>query len=153
MVKNLIASKEAFGFDSDYGDLAFCFIDLDCNRNKEQQIRKAAELAADKDIYLIVSNPCFELWYICHFTSSPKNYTESKDLLKDMTKYIKGYSKSKEGIYATIKDKIDTAIKNAKNLEKRAIANGYTIHTTDFSPTTDAYRIFPLIKEASKKVV
>ena len=89
MVKNLIASKEAFGFDSDYGDLAFCFIDLDCNRNKEQQIRKAAELAADKDIYLIVSNPCFELWYICHFTSSPKNYTESKDLLKDMPKYIK----------------------------------------------------------------
>ncbi len=152
MVENLIASKETFGFDPDYGDLAFCFIDLDCNKGKEQQIRDAAELAAANSIHLIVSNPCFELWYICHFTSSPKNYTDSKDLLKDMSKYIKGYSKSKEGIYATTKDKIETAIKNAKNLEKRAIENGYAIHTADFSPTTEAYRIFLLIKEASRRM-
>ena len=153
MVKNLIASKEAFGFDSDYGDLIFYFIELDCSRNKEQQIREAAELAVDNNIYLITSNPRFEFWYICHVTSSPKNYAEKQGSQKDMPGYIKGYSKSKEGIYTTTKDKIDTAIKNAKNLEKRAIANGYTIHTADFSPTTAAYRIFPLIKETSKKVV
>ena len=148
MVENLRATMDDLGFDADYGDLAFCFIDLDCNRKKEKQIREAAEKAIANNIHLIVSNPCFEIWYMCHFTSSPKNYTESKALLKDMPQYIKGYGKAKEGIYALTKKYINTAIINAKNLEKRAIANGYIIHTADFSPATDVYKIFQLLEKA-----
>lgn len=147
MVKNIIASMDTFGFDLDYGDIAFCLIDLDCNKTKEQQIREATKLAADNNIQIIVSNPCFELWYICHYTSSPKNYTSSKELLRDMPSYIKGYGKAKEGLYAVTKDKIATAIENSKRLEKRAFANGYEIHTVGFAPATDVYKVFPLIKK------
>ena len=32
MVENLIASMDAFGFDPEYGDIAFCFIDFDCDK-------------------------------------------------------------------------------------------------------------------------
>ena len=59
MVENLASTMDDLGFDPDYGDLAFCFIDLDCSREKEKQIRECAEKAADSDIHLIVSNPCF----------------------------------------------------------------------------------------------
>ena len=59
MIENLIASMDVLGFDSDYGDLAFCFVDLDCDKGKEQQIRKALELATSNNIHLIISNPCF----------------------------------------------------------------------------------------------
>ena len=152
MVENLASTMDDLGFDPDYGDLAFCFIDLDCSREKEKQIRECAEKAADSDIHLIVSNPCFELWYMCHFTSSPRNYARSDDLLKDMPGFIKGYDKAKAGIYAITKDRIGTAIINAANLEKWAISNGYRIHTAGFSPATDVYRIFPLIKEASSRL-
>ena len=62
MVENLIASMEAFGFDPEYGDIAFCFIDFDCDKGKEPQIREALELATSNNIHLIISNPCFELW-------------------------------------------------------------------------------------------
>lgn len=145
MVKNLIASMDAFGFDSEYGDIAFCFIDFDCDKGKEPQIREALELATSNNIHLIISNPCFELWYICHFTSSPKNYLRSKDLLDDMPSYIKGYNKSMEAIYPQVKDETIVAIRNAEQLEKRAIEKGYVPHTADFSPATDVYRIFQLI--------
>lgn len=145
MVENLIASMEAFGFDPEYGDLAFCFVDFDCDKGKEPQIKEALELATSNNIHLIISNPCFELWYICHFTSSPKNYLKSKDLLDDVPTYIKGYNKSMEAIYPQIKDETIAAIKNAEQLEKRAIEKGYVPHTADFSPITDVYRIFQLI--------
>ena len=147
MVENLIDSMDALGFDSDYGDLAFCFIDLDCDKGKEQQIRDAAERAARNNIHLIISNPCFELWYICHFTSSPKNYLRSKDLIDDMPAYVKEYGKSMEGIYPLLKDKTDVAMRNAEQLEKRATGKGYVPRTADFSPTTDVYRFFQLIAE------
>ena len=51
---------------------------------------------------------------MCHYTDSPKNYSTSKDLLKDMGKYIKGYEKTKEGIYENTKVYIPRAIRNAK---------------------------------------
>ena len=151
MIENLIASMDALGFDSDYGDLAFCFVDLDCDKGKEQQIRKALELATSNNIHLIISNPCFELWYICHFTSSPKNYLKSKDLLNDMPSYINGYNKSMEAIYPLIKDKTNAAIRNAEQLEKRAKEKGYIPNTADFSPSTDVYRIFQLLTAPTSK--
>ena len=102
-------------------------------------------MARKHNINIIVSNPCFELWYICHYTSSPKNYSSSRELLRDMDRYIHGYSKSKDGIYEITKTNIPNAMRNAENLEKRAISNGYIIHTADFSPTTDWYKIFRFI--------
>ncbi len=123
MVKSLIDTMHDLDFDSEYGDIAFCFLDLDLDRNKEKQVKEEETLATNHNIHIIVSNPCFELWYICHFTGSPKNYRSSKDLLKEMSRYIKGYSKSKEGIYAITKPYIPTAIKNAEILERRAMAN------------------------------
>lgn len=145
MVENLIASMDTFGFDPDYGDLAFCFVDFVHDKGKEQQIKEALELATRSNIHIIISNPCFELWYICHFTSSPKNYLKSKDLVNDMPLYIKGYNKSMEAIYPLIKNKTSEAIRNAEKLEKRALEKGYAPHTADFSPATDVYRIFQLM--------
>ena len=119
-------------------------------KKKEKQIQEILKLAEKKNINLIISNPCFELWFICHFTGNPNNYSQSKDLIRDMPQYIKGYAKSKSGIYYLLKDKTDTAIHNAKNLMKRAKSNGYSIHTADFSPATDVFKIFKLLEESRR---
>ena len=132
MVRNLAATMRDYDFDSENGDLAFCFMDLDCSREKEKQLREAAALALQKGIHLVVSNPCFELWFMCHFTESPRHYAQSRDLLKDISTYINGYGKSRTGIYAMIRHRLDYAIRSAELLEKRAIAAGYVKHTADF---------------------
>ena len=150
MITNLIGTMDDIGFDSMQGDLAFCFMDMDCSRQKEKQVLEAVRKAKDSNVNIIVSNPCFELWYICHFTDSPKNYAGSKELVADISKYIKGYSKSRDGIYKDLKDKTEMAIATAKRLEERALSNGYKRYTAEFSPATDVYKIFSLIKKASK---
>ena len=148
MIKNIIATMNDLGFSSNDGDIAFCFLDLDCDKGKETQLKYAEKIARKHNINVIVSNPCFELWYMCHYTDSPKNYSTSKDLLKDMGKYIKGYEKTKEGIYENTKVYIPRAIRNAKKLEDRAVSKGYGIHTADFSPTNDFYKIFTFIQDS-----
>ena len=151
MLKDIIATMKDLDFEPSYGDIALCFIDFDCNRGKELQIREAATLARKKRINLIISNPCFELWFICHFTATPKNYTGSKQLLDDMNRYICGYSKAKEGIYSLLKDKTGHAVKTAANLEKTALSKGYKYLSADFAPATDMFRLFSLMDTAAGK--
>ena len=151
MMKNIIATMDDLNFNQSYGDVALCFVDFDCNRKKEAQIREAETLARKNKINLIISNPCFELWYICHFTSAPKNYSGSKPLLDDMDRYICGYSKVREGIYVLLKDRTDYAVKTAGNLEKKALSKGYKYLSADFAPATDMFRIFSLLDNAAEK--
>ena len=141
MVKGLISTMEDLGFDSREGDLAFCLLDMDCSRDKEKPLQEALRLAKKNEIQKIVSNPCFELWFICHYTSNPRRYASSSELVKDMDRYIKGYAKSLEGIHMLIKNNIESAIRNAENLEKKALASGYCRYCADFSPTTDMYKL------------
>ena len=141
MIKGLVDTMDDFDFDSENGDLAFCLFDRDCNQDKELQIRQAMQIANKHNIEIIMSNPCFELWFICHFTSSPRYYASSAELCKDMNKFINGYSKSKEGIYSLLKDNLEIAISNAEALEKKALQAGYKKLTADFSPTTEMYKL------------
>lgn len=71
----------------------------------------------------------------------PEAIASSSELVKDMDRYIKGYAKSLEGIHMLIKDNIESAIRNAENLEKKALASGYCRYCADFSPTTDMYKL------------
>ncbi len=46
-----------------YGDLAYCLVDADCDSRKNDQLAGATNLANKHNIELIVSAPCFEIWY------------------------------------------------------------------------------------------
>ena len=146
MVTGLISAMDEYGFSAEDGDLAFCFIDLDLSREKEMQLKKAAPTAEKHGIKLIVSNPCFELWFICHFTDSPKHYGSSQELVNDMDRFITSYDKSMEGIYQILKNRVAAAIGNARTLEKRALERGYEIHSSDCAPTTDVFKILEEIR-------
>ena len=82
MVKGLISTMEDTDYDPSIGDLAFCIFDMDCNKDKEKQVLEARRIAQNHGIQLIASNPCFEIWYICHYTSTPKLYASRKKYKK-----------------------------------------------------------------------
>ena len=48
MVNGLIAAMDEYGFSSEDGDLAFCFIDLDISHDKETQLKKLLSLPRGK---------------------------------------------------------------------------------------------------------
>lgn len=95
-VKNMINSSKrkaaCLGFTAK--DLLYIFIDADCDKSKIELIKKyRAKLP--KNIKLIVSNPCFEIWFIYHFAKFNKPIHSNEELLNNLTKFIPNYQMEK----------------------------------------------------------
>ena len=58
-----------------------------------------------------------------------------------------GYSKSRPDMYEQTKDKLQTAVANAKRQEQRCKEAGNKLHTSAFQPSTEVYRIMEAIQE------
>lgn len=65
---------------------------------------------------MIPSNPCFEVWYLEHFTYTSKPFLHSKDIIEELKKYIPDYEKTKN-YSELLNDKLAIAKANCKKLE------------------------------------
>ncbi len=144
MVNALKAEFEEQGLETELGDVAYCLVDSDTDPIKDKQI-ESADVQAGDEATVIVSSPCFEVWYLCHFIKSTKQYTSNKEVSDALKKFIPEYSKSMPGLWAMLEDKTEVAIKNAKELEKYCLELGLKPHTVAFMPSTEIYKIFSLI--------
>ncbi|MBR6410198.1 MAG: RloB domain-containing protein [Clostridia bacterium] len=146
MVNQLKSEYQDLELDAELGDKAFCLIDSDTDPAKDNQIREA-DGKAGKTIRVLVSSPCFEVWYLCHFSASARMYGSSAEVVKALKKHIPEYRKEMKDIRKIIGDKTKTAIRNAKELEKRCLANGLKKHTVSFTPSTEVYQIVELLTD------
>lgn len=141
MVSTLKKFMAVNDFSPELGDKAFCLIDADIDAVKNAQLVKAAKLAERFNIQIIVSAPSFEYWFICHFIFTGKKYTSNSELLADLEVYVPGYKKSTFHMYDLLKSELSTAIKNARMIEKKLLADGEKIHTVSFTPSSEVYYI------------
>ena len=77
-----------------------------------------------KGINIADSMPCFEIWFLLHYCLPKQTYQNQDKLIEELCKHIPNYCKNQEwldknDIYAMLKDKIDTALKNAETLRER----------------------------------
>lgn len=90
-----------------------------------QNFNRAFDLAKGyKEITACWSNECFEIWYLLHF-----NYRDTAIGRNEMWKSISEllgnkYDKADESLHATMKDKLDAALRNAKKLAFENELNG-----------------------------
>lgn len=113
-IKNMISSIKSKRKDLDYNtrdDLTFLFVDADSDPKKLQEI-DYYQKKQQKDFVIVKSNPCFELWFLNHFCYKTKSYSNAKELIEDLKKYIPDYEKSHD-YFLMIQDKTDIAIKNS----------------------------------------
>lgn len=121
-----------YQMDPKIGDLAFCLIDLDLQRDKYDAYLKARQRYSH--IRFIVSNPCFEIWLLYHFTENPKAETSSQAVKEQMKKYVPGYNEAMDVyLQCDLQDKYAVAInrsekKNARYEEDKILSerNPYT---------------------------
>lgn len=149
MVDALKRKCSDLGVKNDLGDRAYCLVDSDVNAQKDAQIAEADRIVAKYktiDMKVIVSGPCFEEWFICHRNYSTKQYNSNEELLEDIENIVPGYSKEREDLYEMLLDSQDQAIQNAKKLEKHNIESGRKLHTSDFQPSTEIYKIIEEIR-------
>lgn len=149
LATNLVQAISKYDLQS--GDMAVCFADADFDPSKDAQLReadleikRAKKIAKERDvkIMLIVSNPCFEKWFLCHFSASTRNYNSSKEILEELKKRIKDYSKSQNVYKEYLQGKTAFAVKNAKILGKYCLDSGLRPHTVSFTPSTEVYKVF-----------
>lgn len=129
--------------DARKGDQAYVVLDLDCDQNKAELIKELE--SQTKEVQFIVSNPCFEVWFLLHFRYSTKQYLTSSAVIKDLRTYMPEYEKN-----ADIADKIEnlnkSALENAEKLRSYFEDLGYEWPSQDCNPRTDVDMVVKVIK-------
>lgn len=82
----------------------------------QKDFESAIKIAAENKIRVAYSIECFELWYLLHFNyyDTGMHRTDYYDKLTVLLK--QKYEKNNENMYALLKSRMDTAIKNASKL-------------------------------------
>lgn len=147
MMKRLIEESEDYELAP--SDLAICLIDADFDPRRDKAITAAESQippAQKETIRLILSAPSFEIWYICHFLYSTKQYQNKEEVLSTLSRFIPGYKKS-EDVYQILAGKEEIAVQNAQKLEAWCRDQGKRPHHVEHTPSTDMYQVWLWLKK------
>ncbi|MBR0372924.1 MAG: RloB domain-containing protein [Mogibacterium sp.] len=128
--------------DARSGDKAFVIVDLDNQDGKAKEIRQLQ--AQNKIEEYIVSNPCFEVWYLLHYEYSTRLYMNADAVIRDLKKCCPDYEKTLD-MYSVLRDKLDEAIANAEKLEAYYEAEVHPHPDVNCNPYTDVHRLVKLL--------
>lgn len=143
MWKTLERHWKEYDLSYDRGDRGCVVLDLDCNEGKARLIK---ELEMESKIAkFIVSNPCFEIWFLLHFRYSTHSFSDGKELIKELRKLIPGYEKNLE-VAGILSDKLETAMANAQKLTDYYTEMGCQWPSVDCNPRTDVPEVIAEIK-------
>ena len=112
--KNMVSTVKRKRSRFDYHaseDLTYIFMDGDCDEKKIKLINELKE-KLPKDIRIVLSNPCFELWFLNHFVLVGKEFQTNEEFFKELKKYIENYDKNKD-YHLVLSGNIKVAIKNS----------------------------------------
>ena len=120
------------------GDMAISVFDIDADESKIPQLQEAKESAKRKNISIVSSNPCGEVWYLEHFGYTTKPFVSSAAVIKELEKKIPGYQKSVCN-FELLYPRTETAIKNCEKLDLYHADNS---EADEFAnPRTDMYKV------------
>ncbi len=134
MLRAIQIRWKEMGLDARKGDRAYVVLDLDCNDDKAQLIKRIQATA--KETRFIISNPCFEVWFLLHFKYSTKQFANSDEVIRNLKVYIPGYRKNLD-VSETIDSMREQAKVNAKKLRDYFDELGYEWPSNDCNPCTD----------------
>ena len=148
MISQLKKQSKELGLSVKYGDKAYCIIDTDIDRTKQDKIDIACSKQNDL-VQVITSSPCFEEWFLCHFRMST-GYQTNSGAISELRTFIKKKKKSKD-VFSLIQHKTNDAIKNAKLLEQYHQQEGRKVQSVESNPSTEVYKIVEFITNAQSK--
>ncbi len=142
MLKKLESYWNDNGFDAERGDLAFVVVDLDCNEEKAQLISRLEKESTIAEF--VVSNPCFEMWFLLHFKYSTKAFSSGNAVIDELKKYIPDYEKNMD-VSTIIQSRLSDAIGNVERLRQYHQDNEHKWPSKDCNPYTEVYKIIDVI--------
>jgi len=95
-------------------DQVWCVFDHD----KHERLDEAIDKAKGNKIRVALSVPCFEFWYLLHFTYTTRPFQDCEEVEKCLREHIKDYDKAKDYLDLLL-PKLETALDNAKRVRER----------------------------------
>lgn len=137
MVERAKNIAESLGVGKNTGDRIICLMDLDIDSNKAQLIQSLR--AKHRKIEIFLSNPCFEIWFLLHFTSHPVRENSSHSVKKQLERYVPKYTESMDILQKCpeVQSNYETAINNAVGLRNEHKRNNVSIPSADANPYTE----------------
>lgn len=145
-------AKEQIGkkdLNFDEGDSLWCVFDVD--ENTDEMIDRAVKLANKHNIQIALSNPCIEFWFLLHYDGTYNPTLTRDEACNKLKDHINNYDKSYPKIYSVLKDKLPTAIKNAKKLNKTHENESIQLLSTKSVPSSQVFKLVESIQELIEK--
>ncbi len=122
--------RDKSDLSSENGDTIWIVADGDVNYNNPNPIEKkdialthARKLAKQKGMEMIISNPCFELWYLLHFRYTTGFLKDYEAVRKLLVEHIPNYEKA-DDVFLTLENNLGEAGQRARKLEEYHLRNG-----------------------------
>ena len=134
MLKAIQTRWKDLELDARKGDRAYVVLDLDCDRDKAKLIRTIQK--DSKEIQFIISNPCFEVWFLLHFRYSTKQYLSGDAIIKELKTFVPEYKKNYD-ISGQLESLRGVATENVEKLRIYFEELGYDWPSDECNPMTD----------------
>jgi hypothetical protein len=126
----------------------YCVMDVD----DHPSIKPAINKAQANELVPIVSNQCFELWYLLHFIEYSTAFLHREEIYKLLDKKLgKDYDKADKNIFELLNSKGSElkAIQTAKKLKASAIEDSTEINPLR-NPSTDVFILIEKLNSIAK---
>jgi hypothetical protein len=93
-------------------DTVWCILDVE-QPEKHKSIDDAYIKGRDNGLTVVLSNPCFEFWYLLHFVKSCAGFNKNSDVIRSLKQYIKNYTKNQKTTFSIVYPLTKSAINNS----------------------------------------
>ena len=143
----LLKMKE-YDLDIASGDTIWCIFDFD---DFGKNIRESVIKKKYRNIEKIVSSRCFELWYLLHFEYTTSHIQRTEDLEKALTRHFGNRYEKNKNYFDQLNKHQETAIDNAKRLERFHEENGCKPYEETYNPSTNVYKLVTFLNNMKIK--
>jgi hypothetical protein len=136
-----------WGVDFDDGDCVFCVYDVD--ENSDSILNDTYQHACTKNIEIILSNPCFEIWFLLHFKEVISPLTR-QEVYQELKKFVSDYEKNKQMIVILRGNQV-SAIERAKKLNIIHSKSNISLMSGASNPSTQVFHVLEHIDTLSQR--
>ena len=149
LIRKAIKICKDDGLSPSIGDSVWIIADADVNyqaadavNKKNAALSEARKKAGNESFKLILSNPCFELWYLLHLRYTTAHFSDYDAVRKALEQAgVTDYEKHND-LYERLVSYTSEAIDRSKRLEKFHTGNGFPLPLgIDANPYTEVYKL------------
>jgi len=128
-------------------EIIYCVFDVEAP-TPHGSLTGAVGMAHAHNLQVILSNPCFEYWYILHFRKTSAPFSSSQNVKSALRREHSAYSESDTTIFNVVYPKTSDAIKHSKEVLKEQHNDAEDLR--DCNPSTHVHKIVEYLHTAQQ---